>query len=147
MARLQPEFCTNDSLFSQKKLRIFPRNSRAFILWVRKKKTRKIPAKIPAKLPRKTKNIRRRASAGAQGEDYFRNGFRTDGISLALSLFSGSLNCDWRYYSCDRPILLVDSIASRGQIELRWPPLAPPVLVCLIFNKLKTTPTPNKNGS
>ena len=31
---------------------------------------------------------------------------------------SGSLNSDWRYYSCDWPY---SAIATRGQLELRYP--------------------------
>ena len=46
-----------------------------------------------------------------------------------LRSLSGSLNCDWRYYSCDWPHLT--QLPSRGQLELQYPsldlPVAPPV--------------------
>ena len=53
VARLQSEFCTKDFFSSceflvRKMLRNFPRNVRAFVLWVRKK-SRKIPSKFPSK--------------------------------------------------------------------------------------------------
>ena len=58
-------------MFSRKMLPNFPRKFRGFVLWVRKK-SRKIPSKFPTKFSKfpceKSKQIYRRASAGAQGE-------------------------------------------------------------------------------
>ena len=56
VARLQSEFCAKEfflelRIFLRKMLRNFPRNFRAFVLWVRKNPT-KIPTKFPTRFPK-----------------------------------------------------------------------------------------------
>ena len=76
LAHLQSQFCTKDffevRILLRKMLRNFPRKICEPLFCGSEKKTRKIPSKFPtnfSKFPcEKSKEIHRRASAGAQGE-------------------------------------------------------------------------------
>ena len=74
VARLQNEVCTKDFFRATK---FVTKNAPKFspkifsLHSVGQKKSRKIPAKFPTKFPcEKSKKVRRRASAGVQGEEF-----------------------------------------------------------------------------
>ena len=75
-------------------LRNFPRNFWAFVLWLRKN-PRKIPSKFPTKFSKfpceKSKKIHRRASAGAQGENFWEVCLGTLTQNLRRPFRSGSM--------------------------------------------------------